>query len=101
MFHGVNLLAGETLDNLASKLAEIIRTYMGVRRQIVIVGAKRLPVTKGEASIKPPILVTFQNYHDREIIIRRADMLQTTGMQVRWYLPLSLPQLRINLVGLQ
>ena len=58
---------------------------MAVRRDIVLVGVKRLVPTKKEVGGWPPILATFHNFYDREAVLRRADMVQQSGMRVTVY----------------
>ena len=86
------------MESLANIMADMVRTRLGIRREIMLVNIFRLTPTKysltyltytpehdylrSEVGGWPPLVVSFQHYYDKEAILNRADMLERTGILV-------------------
>ena len=47
-------------------------------------------IIRSEVGGWPPLVITFQHYYDKEAILNRADMLERSGILVRFSPQLSL-----------
>ena len=98
LVHGLPVQDGEMMESLANIIADIVRTRLGIRREIMLVNIFRLTPTKyvgyrggisntllrSEVGGWPPLVITFQHYYDKEAILNRADMLERSGILVRF-----------------
>lgn len=82
LIHGLPVQEGECMESLANIMADIVRTRLGVRREVMLVNIFRLTPTKSEVGGWPPLVVAFQHYYDKEAILNRADMLERTGILI-------------------
>ena len=88
------------MESLANIIADIVRTRLGIRREIMLVNIFRLTPTKYEIAYFsnliiqfinfrsevggwPPLVISFQHYYDKEAILNRADMLERSGILVK------------------
>jgi hypothetical protein len=72
------------MESLANIMADIVRTRLGVRREVMLVNIFRLTPTKSEVGRQlkgshagqvggwPPLVVAFQHYYDKEAILNRC-----------------------------
>merc|ERR1719397_1771099 len=81
IFYGINQDPGETQESLVINIQKLIKEKMLLRREMNITQANRDdhgPAVSG----RRPVIVTFENFKDREAVLRRADYLKKCNMQL-------------------
>ena len=72
----------ETLEILIKMMSDIVRTRLGIGREVTLVDIYRLSSTKTEVGGLPPVVVCFEHVYDREAVLNRAHCLERTGILV-------------------
>ena len=77
---------GESPDQLVKTISSMMRTKLGIGREMCLVAALRLSCTRVEVNSCPPILVTFEHVHDRDTVLAKTSSLdKTSGIVVSIY----------------
>lgn len=78
----VTLQEDENLDNLIKMMSDIMRTRLGIGREVALVDIYRLSCTRTEVAGLPPVVVCFEHVYDREAVLNRAHCMERTGILV-------------------
>merc|ERR1711892_432873 len=81
IFYGITGEQRETAAVLLSKVVSILRGSMAVKREISLMNASRLHTGPEVAGCRP-VVVTFEEFKDREDILRKANMLKGSNIHV-------------------
>ena len=77
---------GESSDQLVKTISSMMRTKLGIGREMCLVAAHRLSCTRVEVNSCSPILVTFEHVHDRDTVLAKTSSLdKTSGIVVSNY----------------
>ena len=77
---------GESSEQLVKTISLMMRTKLGLGREMCLVDAHRLTCTRVEVNSCPPILVTFEHLHDRDTVLAKTSALdKTSGIVVKTY----------------
>ena len=86
---------GESSEQLVKTISSMMRTKLGIGREMCLVAALRLSCTRVEVNSCPPILVTFEHLHDRDTVLAKTAALdKTSGIVVRTFINLTLKGLK-------
>ena len=72
----------ENLETLIKMMSDIVRTRLGIGREITLVDIYRLSCTRTEVGGWPPIVICFEHAYDREAVLNRAHCMERTGILV-------------------
>jgi len=75
MLHGLSYKDDETMEDLIKEISNIFRTKLGLGREISLVQAKRLTMTRVEVNGFPPVLMSFEHQHDRDAVMSKMGSL--------------------------
>ena len=83
---------GESSEQLVKTISSMMRTRLGIGREMCLVATNRLSCTRVEVNSCSPILVTFEHVHDRDTVLAKTSSLdKTSGIVVSNYLLTILP----------
>ena len=69
---------------MVKTISSMMRTKLGIGREMCLVAAHRLSCTRVEVNSCPPILVTFEHVHDRDTVLTKTNCLdKNSGIVVR------------------
>ena len=63
------------MEDLIKEISDIFRTKLGIGREICLVQAKRMTITRVEVSGFPPVLMSFEHQHDRDAVMAKMGSL--------------------------
>ena len=81
IFYGIPNAEHETENNLIVKVKEVIKLNMKVRRELVITTASRM-FTGPEVMGCRPVLVTFEEFKDREEVLKKSQCIKKPTISV-------------------
>ena len=86
LLHGLTCTEGESLESLVKTISDIIRTKLGMGREMSLVSAHRLTCTRVEVNSCPPVLMSFEHVHDRDSVLAKINCLdKNSGIVVSSY----------------
>ena len=86
------------MEDLIKEISNIFRTKLGLGREISLIQAKRLTMTRVEVNGFPPVLMSFEHQHDRDAVMSKMGSLdKQSGVVVRAVL-LILPRVHLKFV---
>ena len=90
----------ETMEDLIKEISNIFRTKLGLGREISLVQAKRLTMTRVEVNGFPPVLMSFEHQHDRDAVMSKMGSLdkQSGGVVCACAVLLILPRVHLKFV---
>ena len=72
------------MEVLVKTISDIIRTKLGIGREMTLVTAHRLTCTRVEVNSCPPVLMSFEHVHDRDTVLTKTNCLdKNSGIVVR------------------
>ena len=74
----------ENLEILIKMMSDIVRTRLGIGREVTLVDIYRLTCTRTEVGGLPPVVICFQHAYDREAVLNRAHCMERTGILVNF-----------------
>ena len=72
----------ESLDSLVKLVSDLVRTRLGVGRELSLLEVTRLGQTRVELGGWPPVLLSFEHSYDRDAVISRAGCLDRSGIMI-------------------
>ena len=72
----------ENVDVLIKLVSDLVRTRLGVGREMSLVDITRLGCTRVEVGGWPPVLLSFDQPYDRDVVLNKAQCLDRTGLMV-------------------
>ena len=81
IFYGIPNEVNEKEPQLIMKIKEMIRNHMKIRRDVIISSASRL-YTGPEVFGCRPTLVTFEEFRDREEVLKNSKLLKKPTISV-------------------
>ena len=72
----------ESLDSLVKLVSDLVRTRLGVGRELSLLEVTRLGVTRVELGGHPPLLLSFEHSYDRDAVVSRASCLERSGIMI-------------------
>ena len=72
----------ESLDSLVKLVSDLVRTRLGVGRELSLLEVTRLGVTRVELGGWPPVLLSFEHSYDRDAVMSRASCLDRSGIMI-------------------
>ena len=88
----------ETMEDLIKEISNIFRTKLGLGREISLVQAKRLTMTRVEVNGFPPVLMSFEHQHDRDAVMSKMGSLDKQFGVVVCAVLLILPRVHLKFV---
>ena len=81
ILYGITTKHPETSESLRTRIANIFRDHLNIRRDIPVQRATRVH-TGPEVRGCRPVLVTFETFKDRETVLRMAKVLKKANVIV-------------------
>ncbi|XP_023320157.1 coiled-coil domain-containing protein 171 [Eurytemora carolleeae] len=81
IFYGITNDSRETPEILLTKIQNTLRITLGIRRDIPVTKVSRM-YTGPEVSGSRPVLVTFEQFKDREEVFRKGNMLKGSSIHL-------------------
>ena len=81
LFYGIPNDTRETPGQLLQKIASILKTTLCVSRDIPVLKASRVLIGP-DVSGSRPVVVTFENYKDKEDVLRKGGLLKGSNIHV-------------------
>ena len=81
ILYGITTKHPETSESLRTRIANIFRDHLNIRRDIPVQRATRIH-TGPEVRGCRPVLVTFETFKDRETVLRMAKVLKKANVIV-------------------
>ena len=63
-------------------MSDLVRTRLGVGRELTLLEVTRLGVTRVELGGWPPVLLCFSHTYDRDAVLSRASCLERSGIMM-------------------
>ena len=73
----------ETTDHLVKVISDLVRTKLGIGREIAVDEMYRLERTLVDVGGWPPVVICFEQSYDREAVLSKAHCLEKNGILVR------------------
>ena len=64
-------------------MSDIVRTKLGIGREMTIDNLYRVESTIADVGGWPPVVVCFEHAYDREAVLSKAQSMERTGILVR------------------
>merc|ERR1719210_1730954 len=96
IFYGIPNDPNESSESLVVKMQGLLKEKLLLKREIPLTQALR-DDTGPAVSGRRPVIVTFENFKDRDSVLRRAPVLKKSGLHVTEDLSKSVREVRANL----
>ena len=73
----------ETTDHLVKVISDLVRTKLGIGREMAVDEMYRLESTLVDVGGWPPVVICFEQSYDREAVLSKAYCLEKNGILVR------------------